>query len=339
MKFSLKTTRVSLLVVIFLFVAWISSLIIVWHLLPRLGLNDQTVLQSQFGAVVPIVAPAVVAIESERVRGSGSIQQSIGSGFIIDPDGFILTNEHVINDADNISVVLADKRKFIAQLVADDPRSDVAVIKIDADSLPLPALAFAPPGQLYPGQVVITLGNPFGAGADGEAVATYGRINRLNQKPNIPLDPEHDRFYDNLIMSTAATRPGSSGGPLINTQGQVIGITTAMGTVLESDEQFGFAIAFDSQVLWTIEQLIAGKPVQHAFIGIRPINSVPEVSSRLGINDISGALVRSVLLDTPAQKADIRPDDLIRSIDGQRVSNELDFISRINRCHPGQTIN
>ncbi|KPK75670.1 MAG: hypothetical protein AMJ79_10355 [Phycisphaerae bacterium SM23_30] len=336
MQFSLKTTRVSLPVVIFLFCAWIASLIFVWYGRAPADLDDQYLLQRQFGSVVPSASRAVVAIETERLTRRGAVHQSIGSGFIVKPDGFILTNEHVINDADNINVVLADKRKFVADVVATDPRCDIAVIKIQAQNLP--ALSFAPPDQLRPGQVVIALGNPYGAGADGEAVATYGRINRLNQKPSASLDPQNDRFYDNLIMSTAATRPGSSGGPLINAEGQTIGITTAMGTIVGSDKQFGFAIALDSNTLRIIEQLIAGKTVGHAFAGIVPADANNEVRKELGIKDISGAFVWNVALGTPAQQAGIQIGDLIKSIDGQKISNSMDFTSFINRCQPGQTV-
>jgi len=340
MKQSWKTTRVSMPVVMLLFCAWITSLVFVWKVKHQIDFDDQQVLEQEFHLVVQTTAPAVVAIEADRT-GFRNMIQHIGTGFIIAPDGYIITNEHVVSydEGENIdiTVTLADKRKFIAEIVAADPRCDIAVIKIDTEES-LPVLPLAPPSQLTRGQVVISLGNSSGDGSDGEAVATYGRINRLNQKPSNELDREHDRLYDNLIMFSATTEPGNSGGPLINTLGQAIGITTAMGASADSNRQFGFAIALDEDTLEIVDQLLAGQTVSHAFLGVTTDDPGYGIRDDMGIKDISGALVDSVPLGAPAQRAGIRSGDLIRAINNVRIYNSLDFTSKINRCKPGDTV-
>ncbi len=338
---SWKTTRVSMPVVILLFCAWISSLYFVWQFKTHIDLDDQQALAQEFNLVVKTTAPAVVAIEAERTGLRNMIQQHIGTGFIIAPDGYIITNEHVISHDEGeslvITVTLGDKRKFVAEIVAADPRCDIAIIKIDTEEN-LPVLPLAPPSQLTRGQVVISLGNASGDGSDGEAVATYGRINRLNQKPSNELDSTHDRLYDNLIMFSATTEPGNSGGPLINSLGQAIGITTAMGRSSESNRQFGFAIALDEDTLEIIDQLLVGQTISHAFLGVTTLDPDYEIRDRMGVKDISGAKVVSVPLGAPAQQTGIRPRDLIRAINNVRVYTSIDFTSKINRCKPGDTV-
>jgi len=341
---SWKTTRVSMPVVFLLFCAWIFSLVFVWKIKHQIDFDDQQVLEQEFHLVFKTSAPAVVAIEAEKRSGiRGMIEEHIGTGFIIAPDGYIITNEHVIShdEGDNITitVTLTDKRKFIAEIVATDPRCDIAVIKIDTEEN-LPVLPLAPPSQLTRGQVVISIGNPSGQGSDGETVATYGRINSLNQKPTNNLDSAHNRLYDNLIMFSSTTLPGNSGGPLINTLGQAIGITTAMGVSISADlkRQFGFAIALDDDTLEIINQLLAGQTVAHAFLGVTTVDPGYEIRDRMGIKDISGALVYTVPLGAPAQQAGIRPGDLIQAVNNVRIYNSIDFTSKINRCKPGDTV-
>jgi len=319
-----------------LIIAWIASMWMFWQAWPCREQIEAEMFQDHFRPVVQDVARAVVALETEQDRAFKLVAKNAGTGFIIDPAGFIVTNEHVIHDADTIRVTLTDKRCFVAKLIAADVRGDLAVIKIPADNLP--ALPLPDNHQLTPGQFVVAVGNPLGTAADGVATVTFGRISRLNQQLTTPLDPANDRFYHNLILSTALTLPGSSGGPLVNQQGQLIGINTAVATLSNSEEQFGFAIAVDSACRDTLERLKNGNLIAHAFLGVETQDLDNHAAQLLDLDEVSGALVRHVFLGSPAQKADIRAADLIRAIDGQPIRNRQELIADINARPPGQTV-
>jgi len=314
--------------------ALVASAVYIWRFTQ--GPFDKYALwQKELGPVAQKAAKAVVAIETDqKVRRRVVLEKNAGSGFIIDTKGYIVTNEHVVHGAQTIYVTLADKRRFFGRLIAGDPRSDIALIKIDADNLHV--LPFGKTDDLAPGQVVITLGNSLGTGADGKAVVTFGRITRLNQRLSPEIDQQNDRFYDNLIQTDAITEPGNSGGPLIDEHGGVIGLLTAMGSSVDSAERFGFAIALDGKNLRIIDQLKQSKLVQHAFLGVLTDRVDEAASKRLDIKDVSGALVAEVLLGSPAQISDIQIGDVIRGLDGARIYSPIDLISQISRSEPGR---
>jgi len=290
--------------------------------------------QSQYG---DIAERSVVAVSAEQeTTDIGQIVQNSGSGFIVDPAGFIVTNEHVIHNPGRITVTLADKRKYIAKVIGFDRRDDIAVLKIDADNLP--ALRIGDTEQLAPGQLVVAMGNPLGTGSDGKAVATYGRINRLNCTLGPGIDRANDRYYDNLIQSGAIVHPGSSGGPLLDKHGLAVGITTAMGRALQSGQAFGFAITLDKNTLEAIEKLKQGRTLSHAFLGVGTAELDDKNQKRLGLNEISGALVTVTLANSPADTAGILPGDFLKMIDGQQIYSPHDLTSYINNCQPGQQI-
>jgi serine protease Do len=288
--------------------------------------------------VVQTASKSVVAIETEQFSSKKRLTiRNAGSGFILSRSGLILTNEHVIHQADAVRVTLHDQKSLPAIIVGADVRTDMAVLKIDAGDLePLP---FAPTDSLVIGQPVIALGNPMGTGSDGQAVATFGLICRLDCSLNPDIDPQNDRFYDNLVQTTAITLPGSSGGPVINIAGQAIGLNTAVGAVVHSEKQFGFAIALDDLIRKRIELLKNGKDVPHAFLGASLAENVdPRIAKNLGMDDLSGALVESAMLGFPAQQAGIQTNDLIREIDGKSVLSHQKLMSILNHAMPRQSI-
>ncbi|MBN1846770.1 MAG: trypsin-like peptidase domain-containing protein [Sedimentisphaerales bacterium] len=329
-----KKSRFSPTIVFLIVTTWLISIVLIWQARNPGSPTDLTLWQKELSEVVRRAAQAVVAIETELPRGR-LLLENTGSGFVFDPDGYILTNEHVVHEAQTIRVTLPDKRKFLARLVGADMRSDLAVLKIETPDLPVLPVGSADDVQV--GEVVVALGNPFGTGADGEPVSTFGRVNRLHQT-SADLDPENDRFYDNLIQTTALTFPGSSGGPLIDGRGRAIGINTAMGAVAGTAAQFGFAIAFDAKTRSILEQLTAGGTVYHAFLGVETDTIDAETQRQMDLKDISGARVTTVLLGSPAQLAGIRRDDVIRAINSRRIYSPQDLTGTINDFQPNQTI-
>ena len=297
--------------------------------------DNMEIWYEHYGYVVERVSKSVVALEVELERaGSNVIEQNCGSGFIIDPAGYIVTNEHVIQQSKRIRVILLDKRQYIAVVVAADPFADLAVLKIEADGLT--ALPFGPVDMLTPGQIVISMGNPLGTAADGRAVATFGHINRLDQTLRSAQDHEKNRTYHNLIQTSAIILPGNSGGPLVNTMGQAVGIITAVAGM---EHQFGFAITLDSGIIDKIEKLKQGQVIAYPCLGVNLAFAVDRnTQERLGLKELSGALVAYVTPQLPARKAGIRPGDLIRAVNNQRIHSPNELIERINQFQPNEVI-
>jgi len=320
-----KDYRISSSIVLLILLAWMFSLVLLWKSKPN---------EENYSDVIQKASKSVVAVETEVSKNRMTVENA-GSGFIIASVGLILTNEHVVHEAKIIRVTLADKRKFVANIVSADVRTDLAILKIEGENFP--ALSIAPAEKLAPGQIVIALGNPYGTGADGIAVSQIGQISRLQQS-SADLDPEHDRFYDNLIQTTAVIYPGNSGGPLIDKNGQAVGLNTAMGTTIDNDAQFGFAIAFDLKTRSILELLKAGATVFHAFLGVETEEVDENTRHKLNLKDISGALVSTVLPGSPAQRADIRIGDVIRAVDSKNIYGPNDLISFINSRQPGSLV-
>jgi len=293
--------------------------------------------KEEFSQLLENASKAVVAISTTQKSSPSRVPLShAGSGFFFDPTGLILTNEHVIHNSKEIRITLADKRQYIAQLIAADARTDLAVLKIDAQNLN--HLTITPIESLSPASIIIALGNPLGTASDGQAVATFGQINRLNQRLDLAIDRNNDRFYDNLIQTNAVTLEGSSGGPLIDITGRIIGINTAMGTALRSAEHFGFAITLDQKTIDKINLLKQGRPVRHAFLGVDTAKVDQNTKERLNLKDLSGVLVKNAMLGSPAQKQGIRPNDVITHINDRFVRLPEDLISAVENHLPGQVV-
>lgn len=239
--------------------------------------------------------------------GGGTRRQTgTGSGVLISRDGYILTNEHVIAGADAITVSLADGRKVPGNVVGSDPPSDLAVVKINAPNLPTPPRLST--ARLRPGQWAIAIGNPYGL----EHTVTLGVISATNRPMQI-----QDRTYDNLIQTDCAINPGNSGGPLLNINGEVIGINTA---ILANAQGLGFAIPIGFAKSVADEIIRYGK-VKRPWTGLIVVTLTPELAMRLGMPRTRGAIVYYVEPNSPAWDAGLERGDLILEVDGQPVTS------------------
>jgi serine protease Do len=235
-------------------------------------------------------------------------QHGLGSGVIVSPDGYILTNNHVVGHADEIHVTLMDKREFTAKVVGKDPKTDLALIKIDTKQ-PLPYVALGDSDKTQVGDWVLAIGNPFGFNLTVTAgiVSAKGRV--------------LGGSYDNFIQTDASINPGNSGGPLFDTQGRVIGINTAIYSSTGSNAGIGFAIPVDLAKS-VMQQLKEHGKVIRGWLGVEIQEVTPELAKSFGLSTPSGALVAGVQKDGPAAKAGIQRGDVIVKFDGQAVNNE-----------------
>jgi serine protease Do len=286
---------------------------------------------SPFVSVVDKALPAVVFIDVRKKVTAGDsddpqeemfrrffgdngrhprVQPSSGSGFIVDTQGHILTNNHVVRDATDITVTLNDHRTFKAKVVGADPETDVAVIQISGDHLPV--LPMGDSDQLRVGDWAIAIGNPLGqlrGSVTVGIVSAQGRTD-LNIWGGTPS-------YQDFIQTDASINFGNSGGPLCNIHGEAIGINTAINT---SGQGIGFAIPINL-VKHVADQLMASGKVQRAWLGIQLAELTPELAEGFGLSDQRGILVQDVLSGTPAEKAGLRRNDVIVEFNGQSVSD------------------
>ncbi len=281
--------------------------------------------------VVEKVQPSVVNINTlgfaQGFFGQLFPQRGAGSGVIVSPDGYILTNNHVIENATHIRVKLLDGTELEGRVVGTDPLSDLAVIKVDPRNRRLPAAELGDSSRLRVGQLAIAIGNPFGLGS----TVTVGVISALNRQIS---DPTSGVRFDNMIQTDAAINPGNSGGALVNSAGQVIGINTA---IIPQAQGIGFAIP--SSVARTImEQLIRTGTVQRPFLGVATQDITPEIAAQYGLPVSYGALVVEVVPNSGAEAAGIRPLDIIVQIDGRRIENGADLQAEILRHKVGDVI-
>ena len=247
-------------------------------------------------------------------------QKGSGSGAIISKEGYIVTNEHVIHGADKISVTLLDKRKFDAVLVGSDIRTDLAVIKITAENLPV--LELGDSDKLRVGQWVVAIGNPFGL----EHTVTCGVISALNRTLAIP----GERNYNNLIQTDASINPGNSGGPLVSLHGKIIGINTA---IIPHGQGIGFAIPANL-CKNIVDQLIKNKSVTRSWFGVFIQELTPEFQKMFKVSE--GVIIGSVVKNSPAHKAGIQRGDIITSYDGRKITDRNSFIEFISTSEAGK---
>jgi serine protease Do len=241
-------------------------------------------------------------------------QRSLGSGFVIDSDGFILTNNHVVENAQKIVVKLAgDDQDYEAKVVGRDPKTDIAIIKINAKTN-LTAASLGDSDHLEVGEWVVAIGNPFGL--DGSV--TSGIVSAKGRH-NITQGP-----YDNFIQTDASINPGNSGGPLINLRGEVVGINTAIFSRTGGNIGIGFAIPINL-VKELLPQLRGKGKVTRGYLGVLIQKVTPEIAESLGMNKAQGALVANVSKDGPAEKAGVKVGDVIVEFDGKEVRDSGDL--------------
>ena len=244
-----------------------------------------------------------------------SRQSTLGSGFILDREGLILTNNHVVEDAQKIVVRLSDQREFEAKVVGRDPKTDIAVIKIQAE-VNLPTAPLGDSDRLEVGEWVLAIGNPFGL----EHTVTAGIVSAKGR--HIGAGP-----YDDFIQTDASINPGNSGGPLINMRGEVVGINTALFSRGGSNIGIGFAIPINL-IKELLPQLKEQGKVTRGWLGVVIQRVTPAIAEPLGLDKATGALVAEVLKDTPAEQGGMRVGDVIIEFAGREIkeSNDLPII-------------
>ena len=250
-----------------------------------------------------------------------------GSGVIVSPDGWILTNDHVVNGADRVTVTLDDGREFTGK-VRPDYRSDLALIKIDATNLP--AAQFADSDQARVGQWSIAFGSPFNL----RGTMTVGIISSLNRSESIS-EGGQGRYYPSLLQTDAAINPGNSGGPLVDIYGRILGIDVAIESPSGSSAGVGFAIPANS-ARYIMQQLMTRGTVTRGFLGLAPQTLTYADQQRYGVKQ--GALVASLQDGTPASKAGIQAGDVIMRFNGQPVKDEVDLRDKVARTAPGTDV-
>ena len=278
--------------------------------------------------VVKQVRPAVVNINTEsQVQTAFGVfpQQGAGSGVIVRPDGYILTNNHVVQDATTIKVTLTGGKTLTGKIIGRDPLADLAVIKVDSRD-PLPAARLGSSGALQVGQLAIAIGNPFGLGS----TVTTGVVSALNRNIELP-----SLVVENLIQTSAAINPGNSGGALLDSSGAVVGINTA---IIPNAQGIGFAIPSDVARV-EMEQLIANGRVIRPWVGVVYGGEVDPQSGRAyNLGTEHGVLVRQVEPSGPAARAGVQPGDIITAVNRDRVGSWNDFVRDIVGKKIGETI-
>ena len=257
------------------------------------------------------------------------IEHGIGSGIIISPDGYIVTNEHVVDGSTQIRVTLNDRRVFNAKVIGRDKMTDLAVVKIDANNLP--TVAWGDSTKLSPGQTVLAFGSPFGY---FQFSVTRGIVSAVNRPNPYSTDARKPGGY---IQTDAAINPGNSGGPLVDARGELIGINTFI--ISDSGSFAGAGFAIPSQVVRsTTDQLIKNGHVEHGYLGININDVTPANAQFFNLNEASGAIVAQVSPDSPASKGGLKQGDVVTEINGQKVANSSALQIAISQMSPGNSL-
>ncbi|MDR0702815.1 MAG: trypsin-like peptidase domain-containing protein [Azoarcus sp.] len=255
-------------------------------------------------------------------------RNGLGSGVIVSPQGFVLTNNHVIDGADEIEVVLNNGRKFDVRLVGRDPDTDLAVLKLDVDAA-LPAIAFAPIDSLAVGDVVLAIGNPFGIGQ----TVTMGIASALGRH-QLGMNA-----FENYIQTDAAINRGNSGGALVDSAGRLVGINTLIYSTSSGEGALGIGFAIPVSIArHVLEQIIANGEVVRGWIGVETREITPEAAASFDLPANGGILIYSVLNDSPASRGGIAPGDILLAIDGQSVQAPDRLLDLIAALPPGRTV-
>lgn len=302
-----------------------------------------------FSEIVSAVSPAVVNISTTKVirRDSSPFpedpffdffkpfhefrfpkkwkEQSLGSGIIVSGDGYIITNNHVVEQSEDIRVTLYDKRSFRGKLVGADPKTDIAVVKISADKLP--TVPWGNSDKLQVGEFVLAIGNPFGL----SHTVTMGIISAVG-RANVGIAD-----YEDFIQTDAAINPGNSGGPLANIRGELIGINTAIFSRSGGYQGIGFAVPSNMARL-VFDQLLKQGKIVRGWLGVTIQDITPELSQKFGLKDSKGALVGEVLKGSPAEKAGIIRGDVILEFNGKEVKSVGSLRNMVSQSKVGSEV-
>lgn len=263
-----------------------------------------------------------------RMQQQPQVEHGLGSGIIISPDGYIVTNNHVVKNATDIRVTLNDRRVLPAKLIGTDPLTDLAVIKINASNLA--SLPWGDSTALHPGQTVLAFGNPFGIGFS----VTRGIVSGLNRRNPYA---ENRRAPGEFIQTDAAINPGNSGGPLIDARGQVVGINTFL--ISETGAFAGMGFAIPTQVAKpTVDSLIHNGKVEHAYIGVGITDVTPDNAKFFHLTNNTGAVITQVESDSPGARAGLKVGDVITEVNGQKVSDSGQLQVMIGEQRPGTKV-
>jgi Do/DeqQ family serine protease len=298
---------------------------------------------SGYAAAARRATPAVVSITASKTlpRNSRSndpwfqfffgdrgqlpeAQVGLGSGVIVSPDGYLLTNNHVIDGATDIEVMLSDARKARAKVIGTDPDSDVAVLKIDVDRLPV--ITFGNIEALQVGDVVLAIGNPFGVGQ----TVTSGIVSALGRN-QLGINT-----FENFIQTDAAINPGNSGGALVDASGNLVGINTAIYSRTGGSLGIGFAIPVSTAKL-VMEGLIKDGQVTRGWIGVEPRDLTPEIAETFNLPIKEGVLITGVMQDGPASQGGMRPGDVVVKVASTRVINTTQLLTAVAALKPKES--
>jgi serine protease Do len=277
------------------------------------GFEDNPLFRQFFGAPDQIVQPP---------------QSGLGSGVIISPDGYIATNNHVVEGADTVTVALTDGREFEAKVVGRDPQTDIAVIKVDAKDLP--SVTFADTSKVEVGDRVLAIGNPFGI---GETVTT-GIVSAKGRAVGILADVEG---YEDFIQTDAAINPGNSGGALIDTDGRLVGINTAILSRTGGFQGVGLAVPAN-MVSQVADSLVKNGKVVRGYLGVNLQTITPALKDSFNLKSNKGALVGEVVADSPAAKAGLKEGDVITALNGQAVDDSKQVQLQVIALPPGSKV-
>ncbi len=300
------------------------------------------VMPGSLSPAAKVASPAVVSIATTQAKAAKSNdpndlwfrffygereddtpQQGLGSGVIVSPEGYILTNTHVIEGAEEIEVTLSDSRRAIAQVIGTDPDTDLAILRINLDRLPVITLGNSDAAQV--GDRVLAIGNPLGVGqtVPSGIVSALGR-NQLGINT-----------FENFIQTDAAINPGNSGGALVDVNGSLLGINTAIYSRSGGNMGIGFAIPV-STARQVLEGIVRDGQVVRGWVGIEPMALTPELAETFGLKATEGVLITGVLQNGPAAKAGLRPGDLLLKVAGRPVTTVGEVLTQVAALTPGQ---
>jgi serine protease Do len=325
----------------------------------RFANADEPASRNSFAPVVKKVLPSVVTITSSRMMktdfqgGSDGIppmfrqffgdedghggrqfqmprqqkESGLGSGVIVSPNGYILTNNHVVDHASTVTVIMHDKHEYKARVVGADPKTDIAVLKIDAGAVE--PITIGDSDRVQVGDYVLAVGNPFGVGK----TVTMGIVSATGRS-NLGIED-----YEDFIQTDASINPGNSGGALVNDRGELIGINTAiLSHGSEGNQGIGFAVPV-SVARGVMNQIIANGKVTRAYLGVMAQEVTPSIAKAFHEPEVRGALVGDVTANSPAQKAGVQKGDIILEIDGRPVNSSAELRMRVSLMAPGTRIN